>query len=168
MCFAASIEREAEMDAIEMEKVFREKFPDAVFQPDTTGQAGVRWSIVVPLSAIRNAAMLLDGAGYFLETLTGLDFEDTLELVYHFNQYAPRSRVAVRVPCGHDQSPDSIYDIFSAAGWLEREVHEFFGVEFKGNPDLRPLLLPEDTDSHPLRKSFGKAVVYHKRESIYG
>ena len=62
----------------------------------------------------------------------------------------------------------TIVDIFRGAGWLEREVHDFFGIEFAGNPDLRPLLLPEDADYHPLRKDFGKTGAYLKREDIYG
>ena len=107
-------------------------------------------------------------AGFFLESITALDFEDTFELVYHFNCYEPGSRVVVRMLCGHDQVPPSICDIFRGAVWLEREVHEFFGIKFSGNADMRPLLLPEDADYHPLRKNFGKVSAYHKREVIYG
>jgi NADH-quinone oxidoreductase subunit C len=72
------------------------------------------------------------------------------------------------VLCGHDQVPASICDIFRGAGWLEREVHDFFGISFSGNTDMRPLLLPEDADYHPLRKTFGKVSAYHKREEIHG
>ncbi|MFZ2446523.1 MAG: NADH-quinone oxidoreductase subunit C [Syntrophobacteraceae bacterium] len=156
------------MKVNEMEKILMEKFPEASVRPDETGKTGCRWSVRVPISGIREAAKAFDGAGFFLETITGLDFEDTLELVYHFNRYEAGSRVAVRVLCGRDQSPDSISDIFRGAGWLEREVHDFFGISFTGSPDMRPLLLPEDADYHPLRKNFGKAGAYLKREDIYG
>ncbi len=152
----------------EIRDVLREKFPQAPFQTDETGRAGTMWSVSVPISGIRDAAKAFDGAGFFLETITGLDFTDTLELVYHFNRYEPGSRVSVRVLCGHDQKADSISDIFRGAGWLEREVHDFFGIIFSGNSDLRALLLPEDADYHPLLKTFGKTSAYHKREEIYG
>jgi len=156
------------MKADEIEKVLREKFPGATYKTDETFKTGVRWSVLIAISEIGEAARTFEEAGFFLETITALDFLDTFELVYHFNCYEPGSRVAVRFPCGHDQSPASIVDIFRGAGWLEREVHDFFGIEFSGNPDLRPLLLPEDANDRPLRKNFGKTGAYLKREDIYG
>jgi NADH-quinone oxidoreductase subunit C len=107
-------------------------------------------------------------AGFFLETLTGLDFQDTQELVYYLNCYEARSRFAVRLLCGHDQSPPTVSDLFAGATWLEREVHEFYGIRFADSPDMRNLLLPEDADFHPLKKTFGNVHAYHRREEIYG
>jgi NADH-quinone oxidoreductase subunit C len=152
----------------EIVNILREKFPEAVFSADEAYRTGVKWSVSISISQIRETAQAFDGAGFFLETITALDFQDTFELVYRFNYYEAGSRVAVRVLCGHDQIPASIVDIFRGAGWLEREVHDFFGIKFSGNPDLRPLLLPEDADYHPLRKDFGKTGAYLKREDIYG
>jgi NADH-quinone oxidoreductase subunit C len=152
----------------EVEKTLRGKFPEATYNTADKSGAGVRWSVLIAVSQIREAARAFDEAGFFLETITALDFKDTFELVYHFNCYEPGSRLAVRFLCGHEQIPPSIGDIFRGAGWLEREVHDFFGIKFSGNPDLRPLLLPEDADYHPLRKDFGKTGAYLKREDIYG
>jgi NADH-quinone oxidoreductase subunit C len=156
------------MKVKEIEETMLKKFPDALFTRDDTGLTGALWSISIPVAGIREAATEFDAGGFFLETITALDFEDTFELVYHFNCYEPGSRAVVRMLCGHDQVPPSICDIFRGAAWLEREVHEFFGIEFSGNPDMRPLLLPENADYHPLRKTFGKVSAYHKREVIYG
>jgi NADH-quinone oxidoreductase subunit C len=156
------------MKVKELEAIMLAKFPDAPLSRDETGMTGALWSIVVPISGIRDAAKAFGSAGFFLESITALDFEDTFELVYHFNCYEPKSRLVVRGLCGHDQVPPSICDIFRGAGWLEREVHDFFGISFSGNTDMRPLLLPEDADYHPLRKTFGKVSAYHKREEIYG
>lgn len=152
----------------DIEARMHDKFSDSPLKRDDTGVTGAAWSIAVPISGIREAAMEFDAAGFFLESITALDFEDTFELVYHFNCYEPGSRVVVRMLCGHDQVPPSICDIFRGAVWLEREVHDFFGIKFSGNADMRPLLLPEDADYHPLRKTFGKVGAYHKREVIYG
>jgi len=156
------------MKVKELEAIMLEKFPDAPLSRDETGMTGALWSIIVPISGIRDATKAFWSAGFFLESITALDFEDTFELVYHFNCYEPKSRLVVRMLCGHDQVPPSICDIFRGAGWLEREVHDFFGISFSGNTDMRPLLLPEDADCHPLRKTFGKVSAYHKREEIYG
>ncbi len=152
----------------EIEKIMNQKFPDAPVTKDETGTTGVQWSIAVPLSGIKEAAKAFDTAGFFLESIAALDFKDTFELVYHFNTYEPRSRVAVRILCGHDQVPDTVCDIYRGAVWLEREVHDFFGIKFSGNADMRALLLPEDADYYPLRKTFGKVSAYLKREEIYG
>jgi NADH-quinone oxidoreductase subunit C len=156
------------MKVREIERSIADKFPDAIFKRDESGKTGALWSVAVPVSGVRGAAEAFETAGFFLETITALDFQDTFELVYHFNCYEAASRVAVRALVGHDQVPPSIFDIFRGAGWLEREIHDFFGIGFSGNPDMRPLLLPEDADYHPLRKNFGKVDSYHKREDIYG
>jgi NADH-quinone oxidoreductase subunit C len=156
------------MKVQEIERVILEKLPGTVFKRDETGKTGALWSAVVTVSGIRDAAKAFETSGFFLEDIMALDFQDTFELVYRFNCYEPGSRAVIRVLFGHDQSPPSICDIFSGAGWLEREVHDFFGISFSGNHDMRPLLLPEDADYHPLRKDFGKVSAYLKREDIYG
>jgi NADH-quinone oxidoreductase subunit C len=47
---------------------------------------------------------------------------------------------------------DSVTDVLPAAAWHEREIHEMFGVEVRGHPDLRPLLLHGIDGPPPLRK----------------
>jgi NADH-quinone oxidoreductase subunit C len=50
---------------------------------------------------------------------------------------------------------DSVVPLWSTANWLEREVYDLFGVEFKGHPDLRRIMMPENyAEGHPLRKDF--------------
>ncbi len=58
-----------------------------------------------------------------------------------------------RVP-REDPVLESVVELFPGAGWHERETHEMFGVTFARHPDLRPLLLPEGFEGHPLRKEF--------------
>jgi NADH-quinone oxidoreductase subunit C len=135
---------------------------------DATYQSGIALSAQVPSDNLRDVARACDLMGFYLESISGLDFQDTAELVYHLNCYEPKSRIVVRTLCEHGQSAPTISDIFPAAQWLEREVHEFFGISFTGNPDLRRLLLPEEADYYPLRKTFGKTHAYHERKEIYG
>jgi len=151
----------------ETELKLKEIIPESVFRSEPQS-AGIAWSAQIPVARLREAASLFNGAGFYLETITGLDFEDTLELVYYFNYYEPKSRVALRILLPHSQSVDTVSDIFKAATWLEREVHEFFGTGFEENSDLRNLFLPEDAEIHPLRKTFGTIKAYRKREEIYG
>jgi len=146
----------------------RTMLPEDAVCADKTNKAGVSFAVQVGLARLRDAASAMNEAGFFLESITALDFKDTQELVYHFNCYEPVSRIAVRVLCGHDQVPSTLSDIFASAMWQEREVRDFFGIRFADSPDMRPLLLPEDADYHPLKKTFGVTHAYLKREEIYG
>ncbi len=51
---------------------------------------------------------------------------------------------------------DSITPIMKGAEWIEREIHELFGVDFKNHPNLKPLLLPDDWPKglYPLRRDY--------------
>jgi NADH-quinone oxidoreductase subunit C len=57
----------------------------------------------------------------------------------------------------------SVVDIFPTANFHEREVYDFFGVEFEGHPDMRRILMPEDYVGHPQRRDFpmgGEPVLF--------
>ncbi len=64
-----------------------------------------------------------------------------------------RFQVKTRVP-EDDPVVPSVCDLWLAALWGEREVHDMFGIEFDGNPDMRRLLMPEDYPGFPLRKDY--------------
>jgi len=66
----------------------------------------------------------------------------------------------VRMPRNDAQVP-SLAAVWPTAAWLEREILDFFGIEFTGHPDPRRMFLPEDWVGHPLRKDYAMPSRYH-------
>lgn len=96
-----------------------------------------------------------------LRNQTAVDWlERGLEVVYHLYSTTLRHNVAIKtwVPAENPALP-TVTDIWRMADWAERECREMFGIEFLGHPDPRNLLLDEDLDIHPLRKSHPLAPI---------
>jgi NADH-quinone oxidoreductase subunit C len=152
----------------EIAQKLEQLLPQGAICKDEQYRAGVAMSALLSMDKLREAMSICDQAGFYLESVAGMDFTDKLQVVYHLNCYEPCSRISLRVLLAHGEAPPTVSDIYPGALWHEREVHDFFGIAFKENPDLRPLLLPEDADYHPHLKSFGKVHSYRKWEEVYG
>ncbi len=62
---------------------------------------------------------------------------------------------------------DSCVSLFPTAEFHEREVYDFFGILFRGHPDLRRILMPEDYVGWPQRRDFpigGEPVIFTHNE----
>ena len=81
-----------------------------------------------------------------LSTITARNVGSGVEVLYHFWQ---GGGMTLRAYCEGDMALPSLVDVIPAADWYEREVHDLFGIEFVGHPDLSPLLLPDDWDGPP-------------------
>jgi NADH-quinone oxidoreductase subunit C len=74
-------------------------------------------------------------------------------MAYELYSSAHRHRLRVKVGLPQDDPRvPSVTSRFPTADWHEREVYDFFGIEFTGHPDLRRILLPDGWDGWPLRK----------------
>lgn len=79
------------------------------------------------------------------------------EVVHHLYATAHRVRVRLKTRVAEaDPVVDSLTGLYGAAGYQERECHDMYGIVFRGNPDLRPILLYEGFQGHPLRKDYPK------------
>lgn len=113
-------------------------------------------AIIAPDQVVK-AAELLDADGFGLDAITGVDWiaQNEMEVVYDFFHPTEPLHVVIRtrVPRANPELA-TISTIFGGANWHERETHDFFGIRFTGHPNLKPFLLPEDADFHPLRKDY--------------
>lgn len=74
---------------------------------------------------------------------------------------------------GEDALPeiDSCVELFPTAEFQEREAYDFFGIVFRGHPDLTRILLPDDYVGWPQRRDFpvgGEPVTFTYNEKNYG
>jgi NADH-quinone oxidoreductase subunit C len=76
-------------------------------------------------------------------------------VVYQLYSIEKRLQLRLRVEVPEDDPEvDSIVDLFPCANFLEREVYDLLGIRFKGHPNLKRILLPENWVGHPLRKDY--------------
>jgi NADH-quinone oxidoreductase subunit C len=92
--------------------------------------------------------------------VTAVDWPDRalrFDVVWHFysTREFVRVRLKTRVPAA-DPTVDTLVPLYGSARYMERECHEMYGIVFRGNDDLRPLLLYEGFVGHPLRKDYPK------------
>jgi len=104
------------------------------------------------------AQELYKGFGMRLSTITGIDNEKNFELIFHFGLDKTGELFNVRAFITDKINPeiDSLVDLFKSSDWVEREIHELLGINFKGHPNLKHLLLDDDwpKNNYPLRKDY--------------
>lgn len=128
--------------------------------------------LVVPVEGLVKAAEAMRQAGFdHVVSLTVVDYlkEKRFRVSYHVTSYLDEEiegaivGLAVDLPRGERPVLPSLTGVWLSAEFQEREAYEFFGLEFEGHPDLKPLLLtPPVAEKRPLRKDF---VV--REENIY-
>ncbi len=81
--------------------------------------------------------------------------EPRFELNYQLVSMERRDRVRLRTSVSAAEPVvDSLVPVWGGANWLEREIFDLFGIRFKGHPDLRRILLPDEFEGSPLRRDF--------------
>jgi len=117
--------------------------------------------VLAPAELVPAVARLRDEFAFdLLLDLTAVDWPaDALrfEVVHHL--YSTTHKVRVRLKtrvAAADPVIDSLVALYGSAAYMERECHEMYGIRFRGNHDLRPILLYEGFIGHPLRKDYPK------------
>lgn len=125
--------------------------------------------------------LLKDSSDYrfdVLQVITALDYlaqaatettpavEERLELTYILASFSKNLELLLKVklPRGNkEQLPeiDSVCSVWKSANWQEREAFDMMGIRFKGHPDHRRILCPDDWVGYPLRKDYKAEESYN-------
>jgi len=147
------------MDLEDLVNKIRKKLPEAIlgtanFRGETTLQ--IRPEDILPVCRFLRDEPAL--AFDFLVDLCGVDRlprEPRFEAVYHLRSLKTREllRLKVSLP-GSSPRVSSVFSVWKAADWMEREAFDMFGIVFEGHPDLRRILLTPEWEGYPLRKDY--------------
>ncbi len=92
-----------------------------------------------------------------LMDICGVDWpgrERRFDVVYNLLSLTHNQRIRVKLQTDEETPVPSVTELYSTAGWFEREAWDMFGIMFDGNPDLRRILTDYGFEGHPLRKDF--------------
>ena len=119
-------------------------------------------------------ALKNDGFNY-LQCQGGYDEGPGLNIVCFYNliemnelkeDISPREvRLKVFLDRNGDLTVPSLYSLFRGADWQERETFDMYGVNFKGHPHPKRLLMPEDWKGWPLRKDYVQPDFYEMQDA---
>jgi NADH-quinone oxidoreductase subunit C len=135
-----------------------------------------RGTLEIEPTHVRALLERLRAAGYaFLASVHGVDYyphEPRLGVHYELLDMGRVDRVTVKLRVATDTPEvESVTAAWPTADHQEREIYDMFGVVFRGHPDLRRILMPEDYEGHPQRRDFpvgGEPVVftYNERDAL--
>lgn len=87
-----------------------------------------------------------------ISAITGNDTGKGIDVIYHFIHR--KSTINIRVSLDRKKcTVESVTGVYPGANLFERELHEMFGVDVKGHPNLKKLFLCDGSPQAPLRKS---------------
>ena len=136
---------------------------------------GVEVIKVDPNNLLSIVEALKNNGFNYLQCQGGYDEGPGLDIVCFYNlieirefekDISPREvRLKVFLSRSGDLTVPSLYSLFRGADWQERETFDMYGVNFKGHPHPKRLLMPEDWKGWPLRKDYVQPDFYEMQDA---
>jgi NADH:ubiquinone oxidoreductase subunit C len=111
----------------------------------------------------------------FLTDICGIHYPEfpdkEIGVVYHLHNMMANFRLRLKIFMSRENiEVDSLVDLYAGANWMERETFDFYGIKFKGHPDLRAILNMEDLGYHPMLKEYRleDGTRTDKNDSMFG
>jgi len=94
----------------------------------------------------------------YLTTMCGLHYpgaEQPFGMMYQLHSLEHNTRIRLKAfTDAANLEYETLTTVFAGANWMEREAFDFYGIRFKGHPNLKRILNVEDMDYHPMRKEY--------------
>jgi NADH-quinone oxidoreductase subunit C len=92
----------------------------------------------------------------YLVNLTGVDYLDYLEVVYHLASLKHNQSLVLKTRCYDREHPTvpSVTTIWQGADFQEREAYDLLGIRFEGHPNMKRIFLWEGFQGYPLRRDY--------------
>ena len=136
---------------------------------------GIEIIKVTPTNLLSIVEALKNNGFNYLQCQGGYDEGPGLNIVCFYNlieinelkpDNPPREvRLKVFLSRDGDLTVPSLYSLFRGADWQERETFDMYGVNFKGHPHPKRLLMPEDWKGWPLRKDYIQPDFYEMQDA---
>ena len=114
-----------------------------------------------PARTVEVAAKMLAMDGSRLATATAIDVRDGIDVLYHWAFEPEGVVITLKVLAARPAlEVDSIANVVAGANWIEREMHDLLGANFRNHPDMRRLILDDSWPEgvYPLRKDFDQVA----------
>lgn len=98
----------------------------------------------------------------FLRDIIGMDYTDSFGVTYNLSPSEDLTIIVLLKSTTTDREKpafDTVIDLWESAPFYEREVHDFFGIRFLGNEDMRRIFLRQDWRGYPLRKDYDDSPI---------
>jgi NADH-quinone oxidoreductase subunit C len=93
----------------------------------------------------------------YLTSIGAVHYPDLnkIAVVYQLHNLVANHRMRLKIFLPADNPvTETLTTVFAGANWMERETYDFYGVNFKGHPDLRRILNVDDMIIFPMRKEY--------------
>jgi NADH-quinone oxidoreductase subunit C len=146
-------------EALNIASILRNKFTSDIVSADDSGDL---MTFTVKSNSVYDIIGFLKNdasTGFeFLTDLCGIHYPGNdlqLGVIYHLHNFRKNIRIRIKtfVTSVSPEVP-TITPLFSSANWMERETYDFYGINFKGHPNLKRILNVEYLDFFPMRKEY--------------